>query len=272
MIVGIDHIVILVDDLETAVAGAASLGFTVTPGGQHNEGGTHNALVVFADGAYIELLAFTSPPDPEHYFANRFRIGPGLADFALATNDIDHDVETISAAGLPFPIPTQLSRHRPDGEVAAWRMSLPQMLNPGTAIPFLIQDLADRALRVPADERSTTHPNGALGVAGISVVVSDLSAYQAGLLALLQASEATDRARFRETRGVAQVSITPDGQQSVAILQPTSGSMPERHLQRAGNSIYAVTLRTKPDDPMSLGAGRLLDARALGGANIYLQS
>ena len=56
MIRQIDHIVILVNELEQAIADYTGLGFTVVRGGDHPGGATHNALVVFADGAYFELI------------------------------------------------------------------------------------------------------------------------------------------------------------------------------------------------------------------------
>jgi hypothetical protein len=60
----IDHVVIVVRDLAQASADFAAAGFTVTPGGEHADGATHNALIPFADGAYIELIAFKEPDRP----------------------------------------------------------------------------------------------------------------------------------------------------------------------------------------------------------------
>ena len=57
MPLSIDHIVIAVADLDAAVRDYTALGFTVLPGGEHPRG-SRNALVVFADGAY---LAATRP-------------------------------------------------------------------------------------------------------------------------------------------------------------------------------------------------------------------
>ncbi|MDQ2809182.1 MAG: VOC family protein [Chloroflexota bacterium] len=66
MIIGIDHIVILVPDLTQAEQDYTALGFTVTPGGEHAGGLTHNALIALADGSYLELIAFrdTDPLPP----------------------------------------------------------------------------------------------------------------------------------------------------------------------------------------------------------------
>jgi len=46
---GIDHIVIVVRDLDAAVTGYGKLGFTVVRGGRHPSMGTHNALVAFSE-------------------------------------------------------------------------------------------------------------------------------------------------------------------------------------------------------------------------------
>ena len=64
MLHGIDHIAVVVPDLNTAIANYTTLGFTVVPGGRHPIG-SHNALIAFEDGSYIELLAFFEP-NPGH--------------------------------------------------------------------------------------------------------------------------------------------------------------------------------------------------------------
>jgi hypothetical protein len=63
VISGNDHLVILVEALEAAVAGYEELGFRVSPGGEHADGLTRNALVPFADGTYLELVWFVDPAD-----------------------------------------------------------------------------------------------------------------------------------------------------------------------------------------------------------------
>ena len=50
-----DHLVVVVTDIEQASRDFTQLGFQVTPGGSH--GSTENALVIFANQTYIELLA-----------------------------------------------------------------------------------------------------------------------------------------------------------------------------------------------------------------------
>ena len=56
-----DHAVVVVSSLEQATHEFTVAGFTVIPGGQHDVLPTENALVCFADGSYLELLATRNP-------------------------------------------------------------------------------------------------------------------------------------------------------------------------------------------------------------------
>jgi len=76
---GIDHLVIMFKELEPDVSAYRDLGFTVVPGGEH-PAGTHNALVAFADGAYLELIAFKRPND-QHRWWDVAQAGGGFIDF-----------------------------------------------------------------------------------------------------------------------------------------------------------------------------------------------
>jgi hypothetical protein len=61
ILVGLDHLMILVEEVEGIIAGYEELGFRVTPGGEHADSLTHNALVPLVDGTYLELVAFMDP-------------------------------------------------------------------------------------------------------------------------------------------------------------------------------------------------------------------
>src|ERR1700674_5736533 len=86
MLTGIDHLVVVTADLESAIAGCEHLGFTVVRGGRH-AAGSHNALVAFADGSYIELIAFQDPASP-HPWNVALAKGGGLIDFCAQTDDL----------------------------------------------------------------------------------------------------------------------------------------------------------------------------------------
>ncbi|MEK7364696.1 MAG: VOC family protein, partial [candidate division NC10 bacterium] len=111
MLLGIDHLVVAVPDLDTAIRGYTELGFTVVPGGRHPVG-THNALISFADGSYLELIAFYEP-SPDHRWWAPLQKGGGLVDFCMQTDDLRGDTAVFRQAGVAIDDPKPLSRVRP---------------------------------------------------------------------------------------------------------------------------------------------------------------
>lgn len=158
MIRGIDHLVIAVPELEKAAAGYRELGFTVVPGGRHPVG-THNALIAFADGSYLELIAFYRD-NPQHRWWDVMEAGGGLVDYCLRTDDLAGDTRAFRAAGVDIADPVPQSRERPDGVELRWVFSLARGRHRGVA-PFLIEDETPREERVP---RETAHPNQVTGI------------------------------------------------------------------------------------------------------------
>jgi catechol 2,3-dioxygenase-like lactoylglutathione lyase family enzyme len=172
MIVGVDHVVIVVRALERASRVYRALGFSVQPGGVHGDGASHNALVGFADGSYLELFAFLDTTAPRHpaWLATLER-GGGISDLCLRTDDLAAEVRRLQAAGLPYPDPIPMSRRRPDGRLVAWRLSVPAR-SARSWLPFLIEDDTPREWRVPTGD-AATHPNGATGIARIDIEGTD---------------------------------------------------------------------------------------------------
>jgi len=170
MLTAIDHLVIAVRDLETAAEDYRSLGFTVVPGGRHLGVGTHNALIAFADTSYIELIAFYEARDDHRWWAP-LRRGGGLVDFCLQTDDLAGDAQALRGAGVDIGDAEPRDRARPDGVEVRWTFALARGAHRGVA-PFIIADVTGRDVRVPG-ERS--HANGATGVGGVTVAVSDVA-------------------------------------------------------------------------------------------------
>jgi hypothetical protein len=172
-----DHAIILVHDLDKAVTDYQTLGFTVFYGGQHAGGKTHNALVVFADGTYLELLAPTSPALLDHLdtgdrstFLFLFAQGEGFGGYALGSGDIQADVTAMREQDMNVSEPKSGMRARPDGQQLRWQSALID----GEMSPFLIQDDTARTLRVPNDIDKTTHMNGVTGVLEIVIAIGSL--------------------------------------------------------------------------------------------------
>jgi catechol 2,3-dioxygenase-like lactoylglutathione lyase family enzyme len=166
-----DHVVILVADLDRAIADYRALGFTVMPGGEHPGRGTKNALVVFEDGAYLELIAFRAPVPGFRWWHVFERDGEGFVDFALLPSDVDEAVAAARARGVAVGDPENGGRARPDGVSVKWRNARPA----SSDLPFLCFDVTERGLRVPEGELRR-QPNGSTGVAEIAVAVADPAA------------------------------------------------------------------------------------------------
>lgn len=170
MLLGIDHIVIAVRDLEAALRSYEQLGFTVVPGGRHPVG-THNVLISFADGSYIEIIAFYRD-NPDHRWWKPLQIEEGLVDFCMQTDDLAGDTGKLRGAGVAIDAPVPWSRARPDGYQLKWVLSLAREGHRGVA-PFLIQDETPRSERVP---QRFDHKNGAAGIGTVTVAADDLPA------------------------------------------------------------------------------------------------
>jgi hypothetical protein len=168
----LDHLVILVRDLELASADCERLGFAVTPGGEHADGLTRNALVLFHDGTYLELVSFLAPEDPTDnvWGWRRFYPREGLIDYCAATDDLDADVERLASLGFGVEGPEDGGRRLPDGKTIRWRSA--RIRQEGRIFPFLIEDLTPRVLRVPGGPE-TRHPNGAVGVSHLEISTPD---------------------------------------------------------------------------------------------------
>jgi catechol 2,3-dioxygenase-like lactoylglutathione lyase family enzyme len=167
MFTGIDHVAIVVNDLESAIASYTRAGFTVVRGGKHPIG-THNALIAFADGSYLELIAFLKP-DTGHPWQIALAKGSGIVDFCMATDDLAADVESMRRAGARIGNPSPLTRERPDGYHLSWVQAIPAPPFSGQ-VPFLIKDETPRDERVP---RERSHRNGATGIRTLAIAVDD---------------------------------------------------------------------------------------------------
>lgn len=229
MILAIDHLVILVEDLAEAVEDYEALGFYVSPGGEHTDGATHNALISFADGTYLELLAFKAEA-PEHRWWRHRAAGEGLIDFALLPGDVEADVAAARARGLPIVGPVPGGRERPDGVRIAWKTAVAD----APELPFLCADVTPRELRVPPPGH---HANGASGIFRVTVAVRDVEASAARYAALLGAAPLVEPGRR----------LFKLGPSYIALQEPGAGALEhaavEARLERRGEGVASIALR-----------------------------
>jgi len=167
MFTGIDHVAIVVEELESAIVSYSRAGFTVVRGGKHPIG-SHNALIAFGDGSYFELIAFLKP-NSGHPWQKALEQGSGIVDFCMCTNDLAADIDSMRRAGARIGDPYSLTRDRPDGYHLSWVLATPAPPFNGQ-LPFLIKDDTPRDERVP---RERSHRNGATGIRTLAIAVDD---------------------------------------------------------------------------------------------------
>jgi catechol 2,3-dioxygenase-like lactoylglutathione lyase family enzyme len=225
----IDHAVLFVENLDAATAEFTELGFLVTPGGTHTGGLTENALILLADGTYLELLGFTVPLERltggeertalDRRFVPRGRVGQGFGDFACGIAGLEGAIAAARGAGLEVEGPFPGGRTRPDGIAVEWQLAFPA----DDVLPFLIEDVTDRALRVPRGD-ATRHANGASGIVELVVRTDDtkriVNSYEKLFGSAAEVSEGA--VSFHLTNGV--ITIQPGTANSVRLHTSVEGA------------------------------------------------
>jgi Glyoxalase-like domain len=144
--VGVDHVILGIDDLARGIEQFAALtGVTPKFGGVHPGRGTQNALVSLGDGHYLEILAPVTAgasDDPRTRYPDLTPAG-----WAIGTRDIQRVVAQMGSAGFHVQGPVPGSRRTPDSTLLQWRTASTTDLQASYA-PFIIEWQA-----------STTHPS-----------------------------------------------------------------------------------------------------------------
>ncbi|PYO23372.1 MAG: hypothetical protein DMD85_09390 [Candidatus Rokuibacteriota bacterium] len=172
MLTRIDHVMICVPDLPTAIDAYTRIGFGVRAGGVHPDGGTENAIAFFQDD-YLELLAVRKGEErlASAALLDFLARGPGLRYVALQSDDLAADVAAMRRRGVDVGDPVDGGRRTPDGHELRWKSARLGASNP---LPiFFIEHLTPLAER----RRGHTgeHPNGARRTERVYIAVSDVA-------------------------------------------------------------------------------------------------
>jgi catechol 2,3-dioxygenase-like lactoylglutathione lyase family enzyme len=256
MIQGIDHLVIVVKDLEQATRDYRELGFNVVAGGQHPVG-SHNALIAFEDGSYLEIIAFYREA-PDHRWWAPLGKGERFVDFCLQTDDLRGDTKRLRDAGVAINDPVPWARKRPDGYELKWLLSLVTGSQRGVA-PFLIEDLTPRSERVPQDFE---HPNQVTGIDKVTVAAAELASIEKWYGSLLVKKPTAVTSSELHAEGLC-FSIGPHRLEFFASRDPSSPLVD--WLRQFGPSPYAAVLKAKSTTL------KLLDARLTHGAHLFIR-
>lgn len=254
MILGIDHLVIVVQDLAQAAQDYEQLGFTVVPGGQHPVG-SHNVLISFQDGSYLELIAFYREA-VDHRWWDPLSKGERLVDFCFQTDDLRGDTKKLKDAGVAINDPVPWSRKRPDGYELKWLLSLATGSHRGVA-PFLIEDLTPRTERIP---QQFDQKNRVTGIDEVAVAVGELIQIEKWYSSLLGARGE----RIESPELGAEGLLFKAGPHRLNFLTPRTATSPlVDWLRTYGPSPYSAVLRGS--DPAAL------DPSLTHGANLSIR-
>lgn len=221
---GLDHLVVLVHDLESAAAAWRALGFTVSPRGEHSAHlKTANHTIMFPGDDYIELMAVLGEAPTNGRWRRTLAQREGLAGAALRLTDANAAAAELGGLAVrQFGRPVTL----PDGRVTEARFSV-----------FDIDDDATPDLRLFACQHHTPeavwvpdllrHDNAAAGIARVEIIAAEPDAVAAGLAARLRgaAEPLADGMRVPTAPGRAAFEIVTAG--SFAARHPGHALLPD---------------------------------------------
>ncbi|MEM9294013.1 MAG: VOC family protein [Acidobacteriota bacterium] len=247
----IDHVTLAGPDLSMLRARFAGVGLRTEYGGQHDNGVTHMSVLPFEDGSYIELISTVKAAQGSGspLWAEFIEKDGGPCAWAVQTTEMDSMVQRLRRAKIAVHGPELMHRRTPEGEIARWRVAFLGDGGPGAVLPFLIEDLTPREVRVPPppaedrlDEEGKIREDRVLGVAAAVLAVEDLE-------------ESADL--FQRGFGMAPPTVMEDDAfeakvalfrgTPVVLAQPLTAASPLRHrLDAYGQSPACFLLRT-PD-------------------------
>ena len=167
----VDHAVVAGPDLDALAAAFADAGLDTVYGGEHSNGVTHNRVLGFADGSYLELISTLEPGAGSPWWNDAIHGDAGPCAWALAVSDIAGESARIADLGVPVDGPDHHTRERPDGVTIEWDMTgVGESL--GATLPFLVADRTPREYRIT--EAESVAGSGITGIAEVVVCVSGL--------------------------------------------------------------------------------------------------
>ena len=222
-IIGIDHAVVMVKDLDKAADNYRQLGFTVSPRGTHSvHMGTGNYTIMF-DPDYMELLgvlAATELNAPARAFLDRR--GEGIERIAFTAIDSAAGAAEIRARGLEPIGPTDFERPvtLPNGTVSAAKFRTfmwPTAEAPGGVRIFACEHKTRETVWIP---ELMTHANAARRIKQTLIATPEPAKDAAHLARLI------DREPKTETDGAVTV---PSGGERAGFVYLTLDQLAKRY-------------------------------------------
>ncbi|MGX1788292.1 VOC family protein [Bosea sp. NPDC055332] len=177
-ILGLDHVVVTVRDLDASARQWQSLGFTVSPRGTHSPIlGSGNYTIMFGDD-YVELLGILAETEHNKPTRDFLKEREGIERAAFTTDDAAAGAAELKSRGLKPLGPVHFGRpvDLPNGGKGEARFNVfrwPLDENPGSLRIFACQHLTRETVWIPELQ---SHANGASRIIRVEVLAADAKA------------------------------------------------------------------------------------------------
>lgn len=170
----VDHAVIAHHELDALTARFDDLGLSPEYGGRHDHDATHNSLLGFDDGSYVELISTVEPDAVPSKRAPFIKGDAGPCGWAVESDDVEGVADAVAETAEPVELTGRHTRETPTGDVAEWQLAYLGPGEPGTELPFVIEDFTPREYRItPTDSVTGTELTG---IEAMVIVTADLNA------------------------------------------------------------------------------------------------
>jgi len=174
-ILGADHVVVTVRDLDAAAAQWRKLGFTLSPRGTHSpQMGSGNYTIMFGED-YLELLGVLHETEQNKPTREFLKNREGIERTAFTTDDAAAGAADLSARGLVPLGPVHFGRpvDLPNGGKGEAKFNVfrwPLSESPGGMRIFACQHLTRDTVWIPELQK---HANGASRIVAIEILSAD---------------------------------------------------------------------------------------------------
>ena len=174
-VLGVDHIMVTVRDLDGSAAAWKRLGFTISPRGTHSPHlGSGNYTIMFGED-YLELLGILAETEHNKPMRDFLKVREGVERIAFTTDDAAAGVAELQARGIAADGPVHFGRpvELPNGATGEAKFNVfrwPLDENPGGIRIFACQHLTRDTVWIPELQ---SHANGATGILRVDVLTAD---------------------------------------------------------------------------------------------------
>lgn len=202
-ILGADHVVVTVRDLDASAAAWRKLGFTVSPGGTHSPHiGTGNYTIMFQHD-YLELLGVLTETDQNKPTRDFLAKREGIERTAFTTDSAAGGAAELKKRGLEPLGPVHFARpvELPNGGTGEAKFNVfrwPLVENPGGMRIFACEHLTRDTVWIP---ELMAHANGAQAIARIEILSATPKAAADHMSRLIDEPASADGAAFKVPSG-----------------------------------------------------------------------